>query len=75
MVDGDAIQPGADGRFPPELIELPERLEEHVVGGVFSFLGIAQQAKGEVIDGPAMLVIDRGKIRRPKVHALVCLGT
>ena len=64
MINGNAVKPRAPGGFPSELIHLPERLEEDVVGGVLGLLGIAEQPEREVIDRAAMFLIEFGKLGR-----------
>ena len=62
MVNGNAIEPGAAGGFPTELVHFTEGFEKDVVCGVLGFLGIAQQPQSQVIDRAAVLFIEIGKI-------------
>ena len=62
MIDRDAIQPGAPGRFAAERVHFAEGLEKDVVGGVFGFLGIAKEPEGEVVDGAIVFGVKAGKL-------------
>src|SRR5208282_443612 len=58
MVNGDAVEPSSAGGLAAELVHFAESLEENVVGGVLRLLGITQHAEGQVINGPAMGLVE-----------------
>src|SRR5271165_580307 len=64
MVDGDAVKPGADRGLAAKLIQPKKGLQEDVVGGVLGFLRVGEETQGKVINGPAVLLIEAGKLRR-----------
>jgi hypothetical protein len=61
MINGDAIEPGAPGRFSAKLVHLAEGFQEHIVRGVFCLLRVAQEAQSQVINRPAMLFVQFAK--------------
>ena len=63
MVDGDAVEPGADGGLPAKLIQPPEGLEEDIMRGVLRLLRIGEKTEREVINRPAVLLINAGELR------------
>ncbi len=64
VIEGDAIQPGADVGIPSETGEVAPGLEEDVVGGVLGLAGVAQEPEGEVEDLLTVGLVKRGKLRR-----------
>jgi hypothetical protein len=57
VVDGDAVEPRAPGRFAAELVHFPERLEKHILRGVLGALRIAEIAEREIVDGAAVFAV------------------
>jgi hypothetical protein len=55
LVDGDAVDPGAKARLPPEAADRPEDAEKDLLGEVQGFLAVAKQVDCELHDHPLML--------------------
>lgn len=64
VVDGDAIEPGAETGMAFEVAEFAKGLEEDVVGRILSLRGIAEHPKSEVIDRTGMFLIDGVQLGR-----------
>lgn len=69
VVERDAVQPGADVGVAAETVQVPIRLEEHVVGSVLRLGLVAEEPECEVKDLAAVGLVDGGEFR---MHLCEC---
>jgi hypothetical protein len=65
VIDGDAVKPGAPGGFAAKLSHLAKGFEKNIMRGVLGLLRVAQETESEIINRPAVLLINFAKFRRP----------
>src|SRR5688572_2636036 len=70
MVQRDPIEPGPNRRFTPKLVDLLEHFQKDVVRGILSQRRVPEQAQGNIINTPGMLLIKGRKIRRQSAGRL-----
>ena len=52
--------------FAAELVQIAQGFEEDIVRGVLGLLRVAQEAEGQVINGAAVLAVNRAKLGIPQ---------
>src|ERR1700733_1636257 len=60
-VDGEAMEPGGEGRLAAEAADLAEEMEEGLLGHVFSLRDIPQHAEAEGVNTTLVESIQLGK--------------
>ena len=62
MVDGDAVEPGANRGITAKLLPFPVSFQENVVRHVLRPVRIGKKAERQIVHGPAVGLIKRSEV-------------
>lgn len=63
MIDGNPIEPRPPGGTTFKLLDMSPGFQEDIMRGVLRLLGVTQETQAKIINRPAVLLVQRRKVR------------